>query len=227
MIILLNKFQKTLMVLLVSHFLSLPTYSDTLNNPNVLPLNSDTLNEFGLIIFHNNITKSDSIKESRGTEFKCPENKLMIGMEHSGDENGNTKYKCAGLFALSNNEFIKSQNVIITPNEAFERPIKESNNIENLCTHPTHVMLGRRHSGDENGSTSILCGRLHVLFTVSDELEIPVQLEYRSLGFKPAMRQSRFNDECLDNGSFMIGRHHKGDENGYTKIKCGTLNADL
>lgn len=42
-------------------------------------------------------TKSTSIKESSGVEFLCPNNTVLTGRYHKGDENGQTQYEYATL----------------------------------------------------------------------------------------------------------------------------------
>lgn len=44
--------------------------------------------------------ESASIKESDGKTFQCPENTVLTGRYHSGDENGYTVYQYATLKAV-------------------------------------------------------------------------------------------------------------------------------
>lgn len=38
------------------------------------------------------------VGDETGSSYQCPENKVMVGRSHTGDEHGNTKYKCAVMW---------------------------------------------------------------------------------------------------------------------------------
>lgn len=86
-------------------------------------------------------------KESNGTWFSCPSNQYMAGRQHSGDENGNTRYYCCNL----------TRGGLTIPVDggtcAWSSSVKESSSAFECPS----VMTGRRHSGDENGSTWYQC----------------------------------------------------------------------
>jgi len=86
-------------------------------------------------------------KESNGTWFSCPSNQYMVGRQHSGDENGNSRYYCCNL----------TQGGLQIPVAGatcdWSSSVKESSSSFECPS----VMVGRRHSGDENGSTWYRC----------------------------------------------------------------------
>ncbi|MEN5305398.1 hypothetical protein [Pseudomonas sp. TWI628] len=91
---------------------------------------------------------SDSFKESDGVYFMCPPGKVMTGMDHSGDENGPTKYRCSSLYSGD-----KKLSVIWSDEWS---DAQQENDSEFLC--PKHSFLvGRRHIGDENDRTFYRC----------------------------------------------------------------------
>ncbi|MEH6354297.1 hypothetical protein [Pseudomonas sp. 3JA] len=96
------------------------------------------------------ITKSTGIKESAGIYFVCPNNRVMIGREHIGDENADTYYGCAPATNAG-------RNLTVTPH-GWSDSMKEANS-EFRC--PTNqFLIGRWHQGDENGNTRYRCATL-------------------------------------------------------------------
>ncbi len=90
---------------------------------------------------------SGAQKES-SSSFTCPNSEVMIGRQHHGDENGDTKYLCSVLQSSS----------IYVQSPEWSSGLKESNS-QYVC--PTgQVMTGRSHDGDENGSTKYRCSVL-------------------------------------------------------------------
>lgn len=106
---------------------------------------------------------------------------------------------------------------------AWSDPIQESGKNSGGVSEYTcpdgQVMVGRRHAGDENGNTWYLCA------TVS----------YAGIAAKVGQGEwsSWIQESGKDSGgtssyqcpinSVMIGRRHKGDENGDTSYECGPL----
>jgi hypothetical protein len=95
---------------------------------------------------YSNCAWSAGIKESTGTAYICPSSKVIAGRQHSGDENGTTYYLCcnAGIPQAA------------TTNCAWSAGIKESSGTAYTCL-SSKVMVGRQHSGDENGTTWYYC----------------------------------------------------------------------
>jgi predicted RNA-binding Zn-ribbon protein involved in translation (DUF1610 family) len=89
------------------------------------------------------------LKESSNIQFFCPANQYMVGRQHTGDENGNTRYYCCNL----------TQNGFQVPRSGscvWSAGQQESNS-HFQCIPDGKVLVGRQHSGDENGTTWNYC----------------------------------------------------------------------
>jgi hypothetical protein len=100
---------------------------------------------------------------------------------------------------------------------AVEKSVKESNSTFE-CP-PNMVMIGRKHSGDENGTTTYRSAPLVVdpntgvslVVTIGDTSE-----------WKKAGKQSSLNFQAPA-GYVITGRKHDGDENGETYFKISRV----
>jgi hypothetical protein len=147
------------------------------------------------------------IKESSGTAYTCPGGGVMVGMRHSGDENGYSYYECAGLLPAP-----------VTQREcAWSNFVKENQGYYSCPDNK--VMIGRQHYRDENGDTRYQCCNL-----VYGQ-EAPVYLEASTCGWSPSQRQSSTDYTCPQN-EVMTARDHQGDENGPTSYYCCALTTD-
>ena len=140
-------------------------------------------------------------KES-GNKFVCPEDEVMIGRRHDGDENGDTSYLCARL--LDDGNWVG-----IAETESWSSWERESSS---SFTCPSgEVMIGREHQGDENGNTRYLCSS----FTSSViDVDSPV--------WSVSVKESSSSYVCPSD-KVMTGRSHDGDENGSTKYRCSKV----
>jgi calcium-dependent phosphoinositide phospholipase C len=94
-------------------------------------------------------TWSGEIKESDGTSYLCPTDKVMTGRQHQGDENGKTKYQCSPLS-------YQGRAVPVNPNAgSWSAEIVESTS-QFVCP-DGQILNGRYHKGDENGKTKYHC----------------------------------------------------------------------
>jgi hypothetical protein len=173
--------------------------------------NGDTLYLCTPILYGNNYVTvrwgvwsapiEESGKHGNGeSSFTCPENHIMVGRYHQGDENGDTRYLCAKLIpsqspsALSANTYFPSQ---------------EESDSDFTCP-ANMVMTYRKHEGDENGQTTYGCARGWVQdidFTTSPPNWGPLMQEAGSYYVCPTPQ-------------VMVGRKHTGDENGTTQYTC-------
>ena len=141
---------------------------------------------------------SGAIKESSGTVFVCPDNTVLTGAMHEGDENGDSFYQYSAL------NFNGAQ---ITTDEAqWSGWIKESSGDEFECP-KNAVLTGREHKGDENGDT-----RYRYSYLLLGEQQLLVTNQRWSAEIK---QPSGGWFRCPGN-TVMTGRKHKGDENGDT-----------
>lgn len=146
---------------------------------------------------------SPGIKESAGTEYKCAGNTVMTGVKHSGDENGYTQYECCSM---------EPQDVSKAAC-AWSEAIKEADSTY-TCS-GGQALVGRVHSGDENGSTKYYCCDL-------DNPAGQVLPDDTTCYWSGSQRQSSSDLQC-NAGEVMRGRSHQGDENGNTSIYCCTF----
>jgi len=156
-------------------------------------------------------SQSGASKESSST-FVCPPGTVLTGRWHGGDENGQTVYQYATLQALD--EFNQPvAGTLEVQTGVWSSWIKESAGVW-FDSPQGMVIIGRQHSGDENGNTRYLTGR--VLFNGQ-----PTSVgEPRTSG---AIKESSSTWFTTDSRQVMTGRMHQGDENKYTYYRSGTL----
>ncbi|QXH93563.1 hypothetical protein HU749_022375 [Pseudomonas ogarae] len=136
--------------------------------------------------------------------FSCPTDTIMTGRQHNRDESGNTRYECATA--------VQSGASVAVQDKVWAAPLTESDGIYFVCPN-NRIMTGRGHYKDENGNTRYECA------TASHA--------GRNLTVTPhewggSMSESNSEFHCPAD-QFLIGRRHTGDENGYTRYRCATL----
>lgn len=165
------------------------------------------------IIIPNVKYQSVAQKES-SSSFLCPSNTVMIGRYHINDENGTTIYEYADLKAITS-KGINVKGVISVKNIYWEKTTVESDSAYDAPY--GKVIVGRKHSGDENGLTQYAIGE--VFFN----------------GFRTYLKDYKISSKLkesdgvwfhCDNNSVITGRHHYGDENGNTYYRMGTICCD-
>jgi hypothetical protein len=88
-------------------------------------------------------------KESAGVWYSAPAGAVLLGREHQGDENGNTRY-LVGRVLFNGNPTQVGEHL-------WSGAIKESSSTW-YRTDGLRVLTGRAHSGDENGYTNYMSG---------------------------------------------------------------------
>jgi|GEM_PF-1839213 len=158
---------------------------------------------------------SASSKESSST-FVSPTNTVLTGRWHGGDENGQTVYQYATLQAL--NEFNQPvAGTIEVQVLGWSNWIKESAGIWFDSPQGT-VLIGRQHTGDENGNTRYLTGRVLFNGQVTEVVDLTTSgglKESASLWF------------TTDSRRVMTGRMHQGDENKNSYYRSGSLRVSV
>ena len=155
----------------------------------------------------------ESGKKTGGTSsYICPDASLMIARLHEGDENGDTEYWCSSpvlanytLHQDSWSSWIQESGKNSGGESSFVCPVEEA-------------LIGREHQGDENGNTRYRCAWVFV----KGEL-----VRFDSQPWSPWMQESGKNSGgrshfVCPTDSFMVGREHRGDENGDTRYQCGS-----
>jgi hypothetical protein len=87
---------------------------------------------------------SDEIEESAGKPFLAPQGRVLVGREHRGDENGETRYQ-TGIVKVGG-----QATLVGDPKQSGK--LEESSG-EWFKAGPNGVLTGRWHDGDENGDT--------------------------------------------------------------------------
>lgn len=144
------------------------------------------------------------VKESAGIQFECPGDGAITGMEHLGDENGNTRYQCGSL----------GPGTVQPVSCAWSTEVKESQGYF-TCT-DNKVLTGRKHSGDENGKTTYECCTMQLTTSTGS---LALTLDSKTCSWSSPQKQSDTAYVCPDNG-VMVARDHTGDENGSTRYYC-------
>jgi len=151
-------------------------------------------------------------QKEKGSYFLCPQETVMTGRYHSGDENGQTNYEYASLKAVDEDGNTVAGTITvedITWSSAF----KESSG-KNFQAGANRVIVGRQHSGDENGKTQYATAIVKInglQATVTDVVTSDSKKESSWKWFKAT------------GDRFIIGRYHNGDENGKTSYTSGRL----
>ena len=99
---------------------------------------------------------SDWYKESNAT-YQAPSGYIIIGRQHSNDENGKTRYKIGKI--TFNGRSTSTQNA----NSLFEYQIYAESAGVFFQTEPYFLYIGRTHYDDENGLTYNIQGIVKVL----------------------------------------------------------------
>ena len=155
-------------------------------------------------------SKTSIIKESTGG-FQW-NNAVMTGRWHKGDENGNTQYEYATLKAVDENGDPVDATIEIT-DIRFTDVVSESSGI-GVIADSGRVIVGRTHGGDQNGTTKYATGIVKVNGKVAECVDW-LQSAY--------IKESSGTWYNTDNQRFIIGRVHKGDENGDTYYVAAKL----
>lgn len=168
-----------------------------------------------LEIIVRDVVESKEKKES-DFDFRCNEGMVIVGRRHSGDENGPTKYK-QGKLECKNKSYNHIFDITLSKDQK-EVTVKESNSTVSCpCG---YVMVGRRHKGDENKSTTYYFKKIIVrLKTTTNDLNTyleciyPVTLQES----QKASKENKWADYAVDGCHYpMVSRVHHGDENTNT-----------
>lgn len=141
--------------------------------------------------------------------IRCAEDKVMVGRNHEGDEEGLTAHKCASL--QQNGRTLK----VVNGDSYDAHYVDEHVEYWFKCS-GNGVMTGRAHSGDEEGDTWYFCGKIKDQW--GDEI-IPINRTWTG-----PMNETDSTHTCPTD-QVMTGRSHAGDEDGSsaTHYQCATL----
>lgn len=101
---------------------------------------------------------------------------------------------------------------LVTGTKSQSSSVKESSS-EFICPSGT-VMTGRYHKGDENGTTCYEYATLKAIDSEGNVTECTISIE--NITWSSAIKESSDYDFRAPKDKVIVGRRHKGDENGYT-----------
>ncbi|MFI9595322.1 hypothetical protein [Nonomuraea sp. NPDC052265] len=137
--------------------------------------------------------------------FECPQDEVLIGRAHYGDETNWTMNQCGRIY-------IDGERVsVLHENWAWNTRQQESNSY--FLGSGNQVIVGRQHLGDENGDTRHKYGTLRWRGS---------ELRLTSRYWTELMKESNHSTQAGP-GQVMTGRRHNGDENGLTAYAYGTI----
>lgn len=153
---------------------------------------------------------SNNQKES-DHDFKCgaegsgTTGYVIVGRKHSGDENGDTNYRCGKVIQFK----------VLDPPGEHQVLSNEPDDGNYVVCPENKVLTGRKHQGDENATEYFTCSSLKDIW--GNIMQVVPQPNW-SQNF-----DEDSHDFTCDENTVMIGKYHKGDENGDTSYLCGTL----
>ena len=166
-------------------------------------------------IIVDDIQWSPWFKESSGNGYDAVENRVLVGRQHNGDENGQTRYATA-IIKFNGKE-------VSIVNQITSDSIKESRNVW-VSSDANRFMTGRHHSGDENGQTFYHFSEAQYSFQTSDRAPEGTRLVPDIRQTTASQKESNSYFLCPSN-CVMTGRKHDGDENGDTIYEYASLKA--
>lgn len=128
-----------------------------------MPTLSDNVKALGYDVWldlNEEVTLQESGKNTKTDELKVRDGVVVTGRRHVGDENGNTTYTLARVMVrkqLSEGDYC---DLPCRTKDTKEIESKHESNA-NLISMPGYAIVGRKHSGDENGSTNTTFGRFY------------------------------------------------------------------
>jgi hypothetical protein len=158
----------------------------------------------------------NSFKESSGGGYDALTGRVIVGRQHSGDENGQTKYATAIVK-------FNAQSTIIG-NGINSSNIKESSGTW-FRTDQNRVITGRHHSGDENGQTYYGSATIFISVGASTDPAPAGTIIVPNIRTEGGSIKESTSSFLCPAGTVMTGRSHSGDENGSTQYEYATLKA--
>jgi len=161
--------------------------------------------------------QSGKIREP-DSEFICPENHVLVGRWHEGDETGKTRYRYARL-KLYDPFGGDTPDVTITV-EGRHWSGDERESRSNFLAPNNRVITGRAHDKDENGDTRYETGVIQVRGQEGDTRRINVR-EGTDIKESDGIW---YHCTALE---LMVGRRHQGDEHGRTWYTAASFVVEL
>ena len=156
---------------------------------------------------------SDWVQESSSDaiEFSVPTGTVMTGRQHTGDENGDTRYHYSRI------EF---QGQAVVPASGSWSEERAQHEVEYTCP-ADQVMTGRSHEGDEQGPTKFRCASLESPGLLENEWSGVIGVGDPQLS--NSIQESSGTAFTCPPDRVLIGMKHEGDENGDTQYTCAPI----
>jgi hypothetical protein len=149
------------------------------------------------------VTSSETMSTEVESQFSCPANQVLTGRTHVGDENRPTTYHCSTIFINGERVYVHSGDWTASQKESrssYAAPLDQA-------------LVGRWHSGDENGPTRYRTGALYWQNR---------QVRLTGATWTGQYKESSHTTHAPYN-QVMTGRLHTGDENGKTQYQYATV----
>ena len=161
-----------------------------------------------------------SIKESSGNGYDAPANRVIVGRQHKGDENGQTYYTSAKVTINYSSTEPAPEGTIIVPNVRTESANMKESGSSFMCPSGT-IMTGRAHTGDENGNTQYEYSTLKAINSKGEVIIGSITIE--DIEWDTEFNESSGMGYDAPINRIVVGRQHLGDENGKTKYATAVI----
>lgn len=158
---------------------------------------------------------SNEIKESAGIWYETEIGYVITGRHHSGDENGMTYY-CYGKITLERNvaDEPAPPGTVLKPDTTKKDEKEMDENVSKFICKENHVLIGRKHEDDEKGKTTYISAPLKAVD--KDNKAIPGEITVEDIRWGKPFKESSGKGFDAPVGRVLVGRIHRGDENGVT-----------
>lgn len=165
----------------------------------------------------------ERISDEYNSLFLCPDNTVIVGRHHKGDERESTTYRYGRLEFL---DAAHAENYEILMGEARWSVMQKESASDFRCENG-HVIIGRKHDDDENGQTQYLTCSVTVRPKRVDKKAYDCSFtEEQRMTFKESEGKWAEYAKTVDGIVIhypMIARAHSGDENGNTTMTFAKL----
>ena len=174
----------------------------------------------GNVAVLSNAKQSSKVQESAGTWCKSDRGGIMTGFHRSTTDNGYSYcvFSEASFWHESTDPAPK-KTIIVPDIRRQSVAMKESNN-SFMCPIDT-VLTGRLHEGDENGNTTYEYATLKAIDSNGNTIEGTITVKNIKESVVQNESKGLYYDAPL--GKVLVGRTHKGDEQGKTTYYYGEV----
>ena len=168
----------------------------------------------------NPIMESGKDNSDKCSKFECDGNNVIVGRTHIGDENGKTTYSYGCPIIVFDDKNLKLAKLfrfnpcVCICESSQSGSFKESDH--DFQCGDSECITGRKHSGDENGSTIYEKSKLKIEDTGVFNWTISIKGDPHKIVCCENNNNAEYKLPNSDYYLPMTGREHHGDENGQT-----------